>query len=159
MKPDGSDIVIRRARPDDLPALTESLRVHARLQGLEDGELTAHALGDALFRPRPLIEALIAHQHGVTEREAVVGHVLFHDTWDAPFATPGVMITDLHVRFTRRRTGLGRALMEAVNATARERDATFVCWIAMPENPEALAFYKSVGATTRPAVAHSLSID
>ncbi|EDP61407.1 GCN5-related N-acetyltransferase [alpha proteobacterium BAL199] len=74
-----------------------------------------------------------------------VGYALFHDAFHVGQGAPGLFLMDLYTDPVARRQGVGRALVDAVAAIARERDGTWVVWQAHPDNVEALAFYRSIG--------------
>lgn len=104
---------------------------------------TAEQLGEALFGERPAAEALIAELDSET-----VGYALFFPTFSSFLASRGVWLEDLFVRPVHRGAGVGRALLAAVAARAREGGGERLEWAALDWNELALGFYRSLGART-----------
>lgn len=154
MTPAAVGVRIEPPTPSDLPALLSLIQAHARRQDLPDDILSVEKLAEALFSRRPAIDALLA----TAADGAPVGYALFHPCWDAPFAARGVTMTELYVSPSHRRAGCGRALLAAVADAGRAGGAAFLCWSAMPENPDGLAFYRAVGARNRPVLSHMLPL-
>lgn len=71
-----------------------------------------------------------------------LAHVLFHPSTWSP--TTYCYLEDLYVDATRRRSGAGRALIEAVYAEADARGCTRTYWVTMDGNQEARALYERV---------------
>jgi GNAT superfamily N-acetyltransferase len=135
-------LLIREARPDDVPLLLALFRELAEYEGLQDQlQATDEALERALFSERPAAEALLA------ERGAdAVGYALFYPTFSTFLAIQGVWLEDLFVRPAHRNSGAGRALLAAVAARVRERGAERLEWSALDWNELALGFYRGLGA-------------
>jgi GNAT superfamily N-acetyltransferase len=135
-------LLIREARPDDVPLLLALLRELAEYERLADKvQATEELFGRALFSERPAAEALIA------ERGAeAVGYALFFPTFSTFLAIQGIWLEDLFVRPRHRKSGAGRALLAAVAARARERGAERLEWSALDWNELALGFYRGLGA-------------
>jgi GNAT superfamily N-acetyltransferase len=135
-------LLIREARPDDVPLLLALFRELAAYERLQDQlHATEELLERALFSERPAAEALVA------ERDAdPVGYALFYPTFSTFLAIQGVWLEDLFVRPGHRKSGAGRALLAAVAARARERGAERLEWSALDWNELALGFYRGLGA-------------
>jgi GNAT superfamily N-acetyltransferase len=134
--------VIRAARPQDVPLLLELLRELAVYERLEhELRATEELLHEALFGARPAAEALLAEHAGET-----AGYALFFPTFSTFLARQGVWLEDLFVRPRHRRAGVGRALLAAVAARARERGGERLEWAALDWNELALGFYRGLGA-------------
>ncbi len=140
----GAGVVIRDARPQDVPLLLALFAELAEYERLSD-ELRAgeEQLRGALFGERPAAEALIA-QRGAD----VAGYALFFPTFSSFLANQGVWLEDLFVRPAHRRAGVGRALIGAVAARLRERGGERLEWAALDWNELALGFYRGLGAET-----------
>ena len=135
-------LVIRDARPDDVPLLLALFRELAEYERLQDQlRATEELLERALFSDRPAAEALVAERGG-----APVGYALFYPTFSTFLAIQGVWLEDLFVRPAHRKSGAGRALLAAVAARARERGAERLEWSALDWNELALGFYRGLGA-------------
>jgi GNAT superfamily N-acetyltransferase len=137
-------VVVRPARHDDTALLLALFAELAEYEHLTD-MLCAdeHTLSEALFGEHPLAEALIAEHDGQP-----AGYALFFTTFSSFLARPGIWLEDLFVRPPHRRFGVGRALLSAVAARARERDGQRLEWAALDWNELALGFYRSLGART-----------
>lgn len=134
--------VIRPLEDGDLDRV---IAMMAGLSGAED--MPAPTVDrDALKRwaldDRPRFEGLVATLDG-----RPVGYLFHHDGFHIAHAAPGLVLMDLFVLPEVRRRGVGRALMAALARRARRRSCTWVSWQARPEASEAVAFYRSLGAT------------
>ncbi len=133
---------IRPARPEDVPLLLGLFRELAEYEKLEDQlHATEDRLHEALFGERPAAEALIGEAGAET-----VGYALFYPTFSTFLAIQGIWLEDLFVRPVHRGGGVGRALLAAVAAAARERGAERLEWSALDWNELALGFYRRLGA-------------
>jgi GNAT superfamily N-acetyltransferase len=135
---------IRPARVEDVALLLELFGELAEYEHLEhELRATEEQLAEALFGPHPAAEALIA------ERGAqVLGYALFFPTFSSFLGSTGVWLEDLFVRPSDRGEGVGRALLSAVAARARERGGERLEWAALDWNEPALGFYRRIGART-----------
>jgi GNAT superfamily N-acetyltransferase len=139
-------LLIRPAEPQDVGLLLGLFRELAEYEHLED-ELrgTEELLSQALFGARPAAEALIAER-----RPETVGYALLYPTFSSFLAIQGIWLEDLFVRPEHRGAGVGKALLAAVAARARERGAQRLEWSALDWNELALGFYRRIGAQTMP---------
>jgi GNAT superfamily N-acetyltransferase len=140
----GAQLVVRDARPEDVPLL---LRMFRELADYEDLVSELHAteelLHTALFGGRPAAEALIAEVG-----EEAVGYALFYPTFSTFLAIQGVWLEDLYVRPAHRGGGVGRALLATVAARTHARGGKRLEWSALDWNEPALGFYRRIGAQT-----------
>jgi len=137
-------LTVRPAHPDDGPLLLELFGGLAEYEHLEhELRATEEQLREALFGERPAAEALIAERDG-----EALGYALFFPTFSSFLTSTGVWLEDLFVREEHRGGGVGRALLEAVAALARERGGERLEWAALDWNEPALGFYRRIGATT-----------
>jgi GNAT superfamily N-acetyltransferase len=139
---ESAELLIRDARPEDVPLLLGLFRELAEYEHLEEHlQATEELLEQALFGERPAAGALIA------ERGAEpVGYAIFYPTFSTFLAIQGVWLEDIFVRPAHRRSGAGRALLAAVAARARDRGAERLEWSALDWNELALGFYRGLGA-------------
>lgn len=147
-------VVIRPATIEDAPALAllvAALRAH---QNDPIGDLNEAAIRRDGFGEAPEFSILIAER----ERRPI-GYALFTNTYEPAFAAKGVYLADLYVRPEARRSGAGRALVQAVAAEARRRERRFVWWTSLAVNAEAHAFYAALGAITHEIRAHALILE
>jgi GNAT superfamily N-acetyltransferase len=135
-------LLIREARPQDVPLLLGLFGELAEYEHLEDQlQATEELIDAALFSEQPAAEALIAERGAET-----VGYAIFYPTFSTFLAIQGVWLEDLFVRPEHRKSGAGRALLAAVAARARERGAERLEWSALDWNELALGFYRGLGA-------------
>lgn len=134
-------LTVRAAQPRDVELLLELMAELAEYERLTDQlRATPELIQTALFGERPAAEALIAEVDGEP-----AGYAIFFQTFSSFLAVPGIWLEDLFVRPTSRRHGVGRALLAAVAAHARERGGRLE-WSALDWNELALDFYASLGA-------------
>lgn len=147
------DLVIRRATPADAPAVAALAReLHAH-----QGDPTTHFTADAIvrdgFAPGSVLTLLVAELDGLTSAYAVLA-----PAYGTAWAEKGLFLSDIHVTDAAQRRGVGRALMAACAATARQSGATYLWWCSKAWNVDAQAFYRKLGASDEPVVAHALTL-
>jgi GNAT superfamily N-acetyltransferase len=76
----------------------------------------------------------------------LVGYACLYWHFSSLEACESVLINDLFVDESARGQGVGRALIEAAAAVAREREVPFVEWSTAPDNETAQHLYNSTGA-------------
>jgi len=81
--------------------------------------------------------------------EPPVGVAVVRYRWALMSQAGDAYLEDLYVRESRRRDGLGRALLEAAFASARERGAIRIELGASEGDTEAIAFYEALGFENR----------
>ena len=133
---------IRPAESDDVPRIRELIidlatyeRAAAEMRATED------QLRSALFGPAPAVYALVAE---IDDR--VVGFALYFlnfSTWEG---SHGIYLEDLYVEPGHRGTGLGKALLVALAALARERGYARMEWWVLDWNQPSIDFYTRLGA-------------
>lgn len=92
------------------------------------------------FSQSSLFKALVAWRGA-----EAVGLALYFPEFSSWRGRPGVYVQDLYVSEKLRGTGLGRVLMEAVYADARQWGATYCRLSAHFDNDAAIAFYQRLG--------------
>ncbi len=136
------DFKISPITPAEVPELLKLIRELARFERLEhELKATAASLRKALFGPRPVAGALLAHCDGEK-----VGYAVYFTTFSSFVGRPGLWLEDLYVRPQFRRRGIGRSLIEAVARVAAERNCGRLEWTALNWNRNALDFYRRLGA-------------
>lgn len=129
---------VRDACPEDLEVICELLGDHAAYEG-GAGLITVdpEGLAVSLFGAEPAASVLVAEAPG--EPDVVAGIAM----WSfSPAGRGGIWLENLFVRPAYRRNGLGRALL----TTLRGRTTGRVEWDVALGNPQADAFYRSLGA-------------
>ena len=135
--------VIRTARLEDLEHLVDLLRLLFAIE--EDFTFDAGKQRLGLGR-------LLSHSGGCILVAEGAGRVIGMATGQLVISTaeggPAVLIEDVVVDPGHRGQGVGRALMAALAAWAREQGATRMQLLADKHNAPALAFYDRIGWRT-----------
>ena len=135
--------LIRPARPADvaeLLRLIHELAVYEKLEHMAVG--TQNGLHEALFGARPVVEALVAERAG-----RAVGFALFFTTFSTFLCKPGLYLEDLFVEPAHRGLGIGKALLRALAALARDRGCGRLEWRVLDWNQPSIRFYESLGGS------------
>jgi GNAT superfamily N-acetyltransferase len=135
--------LIRPAQPADVPEvlrLIHELAVYEKLEHMAVG--THEALHEALFGQRRAAEAMIAERGG-----RAVGFALFFTTFSTFLCKPGLYLEDLFVEPGHRGVGIGKALLRALAALARDRGCGRLEWRVLDWNEPSIRFYESLGAS------------
>ena len=148
-----SEVVVRAATIEDTPALAllvAALRAH---QKDPIGKLNEAALRRDGFGEERAFDILVAERD-----RRPIGYALFTECYEPAFAARGLYLADLYVRPEARRSGAGRALVQAVADEATRRERSYVWWTSLAANAEAHAFYAAVGAAAHHIRAHVLLV-
>ncbi len=146
-------IVVRQGTADDIARLAP---LSDALRG-QQGDPPGHFGPDAIRRDGfadPQFEIIVAEREG-----ALVGYAIFHDAYETGYGARGVYLCDLYVDPAGRRHHVGRALMARVARDAKARGRSYVWWMTKAWNTSAHAFYRSLGASEEPVIAHALAFD
>jgi GNAT superfamily N-acetyltransferase len=76
----------------------------------------------------------------------LVGYACLYWHFSSLEACESVLMNDLYVDESVRGQGVGRALIEATAAVARERGVPFIEWSTAPDNETAQRLYDTTGA-------------
>ncbi len=137
-----TDERVRRARPDDVPALVELVYGLAEYERAPDEcKLTAEQLETALFGEAPKVFCHVAEHEGVVAGCAI--WFLSFSTWRG---VHGIYLEDLFVRPETRGSGLGKALLVALAQECVRNGYERLEWSVLDWNTPAIDFYKSLGA-------------
>ncbi|HEX6793239.1 MAG TPA: GNAT family N-acetyltransferase [Casimicrobiaceae bacterium] len=140
---------VRRARRSDVADLQRLVRALADYEHLtEICTSSEDDLADALFGPHAACEALIARLDA--KSEDCVGFALFFHTYSTFLGRRSLWLEDLFVEPAHRGAGIGRSLLVALAALARERGCGRFEWAVLDWNGDAIAFYESLGAKVLP---------
>ena len=136
---------IRPTEPVDLAQLVQLCREHAEYERADIGAgPNEQALRSALFEPPPRLRAWVA----VDVRGELAGFVsatVDFATWSA---REFMHMDCLYVRECARGSGVGRALVVALSAAARELGVMQIQWQTPQWNTPARGFYSRLGATS-----------
>jgi GNAT superfamily N-acetyltransferase len=135
------DFRIRPASTHDLPALVRLLGVLFSLEADFSADEDRQRWGLALMLADPRSRVVL-----VAVREAtVVGMVTGQLVISTAEGGPSALVEDMVVDEAARGRGVGRALLEALEAWAAEHGATRLQLLADRENAPALEFYRRSG--------------
>ena len=132
-------IKVRQARPDDADLIAHMARALSIADGGRASRFTAESFRRDGFGEQAAFSTMVVELDG-----EVVGYAVYYPGYDTDSATRGVYLADLYVDETRRRQGLGRALLAALAAAARSDGARWMFWSVLKRNRGARRFYKKV---------------
>lgn len=134
-------VIVRPIVPEDAPEVARMAAALSAHEGQPPPPFDADTVGRWGFGGDRRFDGVVAIEGG-----RPVGYALFHDGFHVGRGSPGLVLMDLYTEPAMRRRGIGQALMAAVADAARRRAGTWVVWQVHPDNPEGLAFYRSIGA-------------
>ena len=139
------ELRIRTARPADLPVLVRLLGDLFSIEPDFAADADRQRLGLTLLLADRRAAVLVADRGGT-----VVGMVTGQLVVSTAEGGLSALVEDLVVDAPRRKKGVGRALLAAIEGWAESRGATRLQLLADRENAPALAFYEREGwRTTR----------
>jgi GNAT superfamily N-acetyltransferase len=140
-----TDIVVRRAVPDDAADILRLIRALAAYEREPDAvEATVDMLSRTLFAADAIVHAHVAERAG-----AIVGIAVWFLNYSTWTGRPGLYLEDLFVDERARGGGVGRALLTALAREAVARGCARMDWAVLDWNEDAMAVYRAIGA--RPA--------
>lgn len=95
---------------------------------------------------------------GARDGGELVGYACLYWHFSSLAASESVLMNDLFVSEAARGRGVGRALIEASAAVARERGAAHLEWSTAPDNLTAQRLYDSTGAERSQWVEYELGL-
>lgn len=137
-----SEPLVRRARPEDGPAILDLIRALADYEKLTppDEGARARLLRD-LFSTPPRIDAYLCEVEGKP-----VGYAIFFETYSTFLALPTLFLEDLFVLPDYRGRKAGYALFRAMMAETKRRGCGRLEWAVLTWNQLAIDFYERLGA-------------
>ena len=136
-----SEVIIREARPDDIPKVHALITELAEFEkALDEMELTEEELLNDSFGDDAILEIIVAEG-----KEGVVGAAMFYEKYST-WKGRAMHLEDFVVKESERRKGIGALLFEEVMRIAKERDYARMDWQVLDWNESAIAFYKKYGA-------------
>lgn len=137
-----SSVVIRPARPGDVPLVVDLIGALAEYEKLRDDcHADARSLHEHLFGSKAYAEVFIAEHDG-----APAGFALFFHNYSTFLTKPGIYLEDLFVKPEFRSLGIGRRLLARLAALAVERGCGRLEWSVLKWNAPAIGFYEKLGA-------------
>ncbi len=132
-----ADVIIRRGREEDLPAVLELIHELAVYTGFSDQvENTVERMKVDGFGPNPIYGLLVAEQDGI-----ILGTSIYYyrySTWKGK----KLYLEDLVVKEAERSKGIGKLLFEAMLKKVLTERCSGIMWQVLDENRNAIAFYK-----------------
>jgi GNAT superfamily N-acetyltransferase len=95
---------------------------------------------------------------GARDGDEILGYACLYWHFSSTQAVETVLMNDLFVSEATRGRGVGRALIEASAAVARERGAAHLEWSTAPDNLTAQRLYDSTGAERSEWVSYKLGL-
>jgi len=140
------ELILRLARPEDVPTLFELIKALAEYEKLSDAVVgNPELLHEHLFGDRPYVEAILAELAG-----QVVGYALFFYSYSTFITKPGLFLEDLFVLPEYRGQGIGKSLLRELAKIALAKDCGRMEWTVLDWNAPAIAFYQQMGARILP---------
>jgi GNAT superfamily N-acetyltransferase len=96
---------------------------------------------------------------GAWRDRELLGYACLYWTFTSLVPAEIVLMNDLYVVPEARGQGVGRALIEASTAIARERGAHHLQWVTAPDNETAQRLYDSTGASREASIEYELPLD
>jgi GNAT superfamily N-acetyltransferase len=137
-----SKIYIRPADENDFPVIFSLIKELAEYEKLSDQISTSEKqLRETLFGDERFVEVLLAEFDGM-----MVGYALFFKNFSTFLGKPGIYLEDLYVKPEMRGKGIGKALLDRIISTAKQRNYGRVEWSVLDWNESAIDFYLKIGA-------------
>lgn len=138
---DPEAVTIRRAVAGDEAEVLRCIRALADYEGAPEAvDATEESLRATLFRPEPVVHALLAEQAG-----RVVGLALWFLNYSTWTGRSGIYLEDLFVEPGARGAGVGRRLMARLAAEAVAGGHARLDWSVLDWNEKAMGFYRAIG--------------
>ena len=138
----------------ELEQLLPSIAAYQRFYEVADVDEERNRAFFARFRS-PSDDGMILAARGGGE---IRGYACLYWTFSSTRAVETVLMNDLFVAASARGQGVGRALIEASAAVARERGAASLDWSTAPDNHRAQALYDSTGAAKSEWIEYELPV-
>jgi GNAT superfamily N-acetyltransferase len=133
---------IRIAEEKDIPVILSLIKELAEFEKLSDEvNVSEDILKENLFGKRKYAEVIIAELN-----EKPAGQALFFHNFSTFKGKPGIYLEDLYVKPEYRSKGIGKALLNKLIETAKERKCSRIEWVVLDWNKSAIDFYKKMGA-------------
>jgi ribosomal protein S18 acetylase RimI-like enzyme len=133
-------IVIRRARLGDLPALLPLIRAYYRFDHIRFNPKAIEPALRKLLRSRSLGQVWV-----MCAGARAVGYLVLTYNYDLEFGGLEGLVTDVYVSAKYRGCGLGRRALDVVDDYCRARGIGMIELQVEMANVEAQAFYRRIG--------------
>jgi len=140
-----SKITIRKATAADCPRMLELVRELALYERApHEVTVTLEHFIESGFGPHPVWWAFVAEEDGFIQGFAL--YYIRYSTWKGQ----RMYLEDIIVTEEARGRGIGKLLMEALVAEAKERKFTGIVWQVLEWNEPAFNFYRKFNASFDP---------
>ena len=137
-----SEIIIRKAKQEDIPVILELIKELAKYEKLADQvTATEELLSNNIFGENRFVEIWLTEY-----QNKAVGYLIFYYNFSSFLVKAGLFIEDIFVLPKFRGKGIGKKLLLKVIELAKERDCGRVEWNVLDWNEPAISFYKKMGA-------------
>jgi GNAT superfamily N-acetyltransferase len=134
-------VIVRRAIPDDVPAILGLIKELATYEREPDAvKATEGSLIGTLFTDNAQVFAHVVEVDGTVVGIAV--WFLNYSTWTGK---PGIYLEDLVVADAARGLGAGKALFKALAEEAEKLGCARIDWAVLDWNTPAMDFYRTLG--------------
>ncbi|MCM2475844.1 GNAT family N-acetyltransferase [Rhizobium sp. CG5] len=137
-------VVIRSAKPHDLPELNQMIAALAAHHG-DAADITPEKLQRDLFGPLPWITALVAEGD-----DGLIGYAILVPLYKAQEGKRGMDLHHLYVRDGQRGNGIGHHLVARAREIARTAGCDYLSVSAATGNFAAHRFYENMDFIPRP---------
>jgi len=137
-----NELIIRKAKPEDIPVIFRLIKDLAHYEKLSDQvTATEDLLRNNLFGKNQFVEVWMAEY-----QNKAAGYLIFYYNFSSFLAKAGLFIEDIFILPEFRCKGIGKKLLFKVIELAKERDCGRVEWNVLDWNEPAISFYKKTGA-------------
>ena len=142
MQKNSDEILIRKAIPEDTPAILNLIKELAVYEKLSDEVVaTEESLGTTIFGTKSHVMVYLAEY-----KNELSGYAIFFRNFSTFVGKAGIYLEDIYVRPQFRGRGIGKKLLMKVIELAKENNYGRVEWCVLDWNKPAIDFYKKLGA-------------
>jgi len=149
-----NEIYVAALTPEDFEQVVPLIAAYQRFYEVEEIDDERNR---AFFR-RFLAPSDDGELLGARDGGELVGYACLYWHFSSTAAAETVLLNDLYVTEAVRGRGVGRALIEASAAVARERGAHSLEWETAPDNRTAQRLYDTTGAERSQWIAYELPV-
>jgi GNAT superfamily N-acetyltransferase len=153
--PENDSVAVSHALDEDLVGLLALIAGYQRFYGEEPDDARNRIFFARFITPSDAGAVLQARDPRTGEP---LGFATLYWSYSSTRADEQVLMNDLFVVDAARGRGVGRALIDAAAATARERGATRLVWSTAPDNATAQRLYDRTGAERSTWVEYELTV-
>ena len=132
-------ISVRFAEPSDAEVIARMARALSIADGGRPSRFSAESFCRDGFGEHAAFSTIVAELDG-----NLVGYAVYYPGYDTDSATRGIYLADLYVDESRRRKGVGRALLTGLAAETRRNGARWMFWSVLKRNRGARRFYRKL---------------